>query len=82
VLTRVFVGCRVSAGKGDWCLYTLRGFNRQGGKLNGCISKVHSFRKLDEVRLLRKMAKCEVNETYVNMIGLDCDYTQTLSDTT
>ncbi len=82
VLAGASTGCEVLAGKGGWCLYTLRGFNRQGRKLDGCRSKAHSSRKMDEARLLKKMAKCDISETCENMIGLDCDHTWTLSDTT
>ena len=66
MLIGVFAGCRVSVGKGGWCLYTLQGFSRKGRKLNGCKSKAHSFGKPDEARLLGKMAKCEIRETYLN----------------
>lgn len=59
--------CVVLAGKGGWCLYALWGFSKQGRKLNGCKNKVHSSRKLDEARLLGKMTKCEISETYANI---------------
>jgi len=63
----VSVGYRVSTSKGGWCLCALWGFSRQGRKVDGCRSKVHSYGKLDESRLIEKMAKCEICESYVNI---------------
>lgn len=82
MLTGASAGCDILAGNGGWCLCALWGFSRQGRKLDGCGSKAHYSRKLDEARLLVKMVKCEISETYENMIGLVYDHTQTLSDTT
>ena len=62
-----FASCGVSTKKGGWCLYALRGFNKQGRKIDGCKSKAHSSRKLDEARFLGKMAKCGTSETYVKI---------------
>ena len=36
-------------------------------KLDGYSSKAHSSRKLDEASLLWKMAKYEINETYLRI---------------
>ena len=62
----VSMGYRVSVGKGGWCLYAQQGFSRQRRKLDGCRSKVHSLGKLDKARLLSKIVKCDIRETYVN----------------
>jgi len=67
VLVGVSVGCKVSTGKGGWCLCGLQSFNMKGKKLDGCRSKAHSFGKLDEARFLGKIAKCEISETNVNI---------------
>ena len=48
--------------KGCWGLCTLRGFNKQGRKLDGCRSKFHSSGKLDEARLLRNLDLSEIKE--------------------
>lgn len=61
------MGCEVLTCNGGLCLCTLQGFNRQGRKLDGCRSKAHNSRKLDEARLLGKMAKFEISETYENI---------------
>lgn len=48
-------------------LYGLQGFIRQVRKLDGYRSKAHSSRKLYEARILGKMDKCDISETYVNI---------------
>ena len=60
MLAGASIGCGVSAGKGGWCLCKLQGFSRKGRNLDGCRSKAHSLGKLDEARLLGKMATCEM----------------------
>lgn len=53
MLDGISTHCEVSAGK--------------GGKLDGCRSKEHSSGMLDEANMLGKLAKCDINETYVNI---------------
>jgi len=54
--------CIILDAKGGWGLYALCSSKRQGKELEGCRSKVHSSGKLDEARLLGKLAKCENRE--------------------
>jgi len=35
--------------------------------LDGCRSKAHSSKSLNEARLFIKVVKCDTNETYVNI---------------
>lgn len=69
MLAGISMGCEVSASKRGCCLYALRCFNRQGRKLDGFKREAHGSWKLDEARLLEKMAKCEINETYIKIDG-------------
>jgi len=69
MLVGVCLACEVSAGKEGWCLYALWSFNKKGRKLDGCRNKADRPGKLDDARLLSKMAKCQISETYVNIDG-------------
>lgn len=53
--------CIVLDAKGGWGLYALRGPSRQGKNIEGFRRKVYNTRKLDEARLLKKLAKCEIS---------------------
>lgn len=58
--------CAVLDAKGGVGLYALCSSITQGKNFEGCRSRVCSFVKLDEVRLLEKLTKCEISETSVN----------------
>lgn len=48
--------------KGGRGLYALCSSSQKGEKVEACRSKVHISGKLDQARLLKKLAKCEIRE--------------------